>query len=69
MCRKSLLMLFSLLALSGFLPVANAAALDTAYMTGKWEINADGACGKALSSHSQRSADYSSFLSGRNPAS
>lgn len=46
MCRKTLLMLFSLLALSGFLPVANAAALDTAYLTGKWEINADGACGK-----------------------
>jgi hypothetical protein len=47
MCRRTLLMLFSLLTLSWFLPVANAAALDTAYLTGKWEINTAGACGKA----------------------
>ena len=47
MLKRNLLMLMSILALTGFLPVANAAALDTAYLTGKWEINADGACGKA----------------------
>jgi len=47
MLRKIILSLFSLLALAVFLPGANAVALDAAYLTGKWEINADGACGKA----------------------
>jgi hypothetical protein len=45
MLRKTLLMLTSLLALSGFLPYGNAAELDAAYLTGKWEINAEGPCG------------------------
>jgi hypothetical protein len=46
MLRKNLLMLMSILALSGFLPGVNAAGLDAAYLTGKWEINSDGTCGK-----------------------
>ena len=46
MLGKNLLMLMSILVLTGFLPGANAAAPDAAYLTGKWEINADGACGK-----------------------
>jgi len=46
MLRKTFLMLTSLLVLSGLLPGVSAAALDAAYLTGKWEINADGACGK-----------------------
>jgi hypothetical protein len=46
MLRRTMLMLISILALTGFLPGANAAVLDSAYLTGKWEINSDGACGK-----------------------
>jgi hypothetical protein len=46
MLRKNVLMLISLLALSGFLTSANAQTLDAAYLTGKWEINSEGTCGK-----------------------
>ena len=46
MLQRTMLMLISILALTGFLPGANAAGLDAAYLTGKWEINSDGACGK-----------------------
>ena len=46
MLQKTMLMLISIFALSGFLPGVNAAELDAAYLTGKWEINTDGACGK-----------------------
>jgi len=46
MLRNTLVMLSFIFALSGFLPGANAAGLDSAYLTGKWEINSDGACGK-----------------------
>ena len=46
MLRRNVLMLVSLLALSGFLTNANAQTLDAAYLTGKWEINTDGTCGK-----------------------
>lgn len=46
MLRKNLLMLYSLLALTGFLSNINAAELDAAYLTGKWEINSEGTCGK-----------------------
>ena len=46
MLQRTMLMLISILALTGFLPGANAAGLDSAYLTGKWEINSDGACGK-----------------------
>ena len=46
MLRKTLLMLTSVLALTGTLSSVNAAALDAAYLTGKWEINSDGTCGK-----------------------
>jgi hypothetical protein len=47
MLQRTMLILISVLALTGFLPGANAAGLDSAYLTGKWEINSDGACGKA----------------------
>jgi hypothetical protein len=47
MLRKPLLILFLLIAQAEVLPGANAAVLDAAYLTGKWEINADGPCGKA----------------------
>ncbi len=46
MFRKNVLMLMSLLALTGFLTSAYGDTLDAAYLTGKWEINSDGACGK-----------------------
>jgi len=46
MRRKNLLMLFSLLALTGFLSSVNAAQIDASYLTGKWEINSGGTCGK-----------------------
>jgi hypothetical protein len=46
MLRKTLLMLISIFALSGLLPGVNAASLDAAYLTGMWEINSDGTCGK-----------------------
>jgi hypothetical protein len=46
MFRKTLLMLSSLLALTGFLPGVNAAAFNAGYLAGKWEINSGGACGK-----------------------
>lgn len=46
MLRKTLLMLTSTLALTGFLSSVSAADLDAAYLTGKWEINSDGTCGK-----------------------
>ena len=45
MTRKILLM-FTLITLTGFLPGVNAAALDAAYLKGTWEINTGGACGK-----------------------
>ena len=45
MFRKTWLMLTAL-ALTGFLSSVNAAELDAAYLTGKWEINSDGTCGK-----------------------
>lgn len=46
MLRKNLLMLMSILALTGFLSSVKATTLDAAYLTGKWEINSDGTCGK-----------------------
>jgi hypothetical protein len=46
MLRKTLGIIISIFALSGFLPTVNAEALDAAYLTGKWEINSDGTCGK-----------------------
>jgi hypothetical protein len=41
-----LLMLTWISTLTGFLSTVNAADLDVSYLTGKWEINSDGTCGK-----------------------
>ena len=46
MLQKTLMMLTSIFALTGFLSSVNAATLDASYLTGKWEINSDGTCGK-----------------------
>jgi hypothetical protein len=39
------------LAMTGFLSSVTAAALDTGYLTGKWEINTQGTCGNKDAEH------------------
>jgi len=51
MRRTYLLMIPLTLALTGFLSTAMAAALDTGYLTGKWEINTQGSCGGKDAEH------------------
>ena len=46
MLKKYLLIMTSTLALVWLPTVAGAAELDATYLTGKWEINSSGACGK-----------------------
>jgi hypothetical protein len=46
MLRKYLLVFTSGFALFGLPPGATAADFDATYLTGKWEINSNGACGK-----------------------
>jgi len=62
MLRKTLLILTSLLTLIGLLSTASAAHIDAAYLTGKWEINIEAACGKEdaekLIMHDNATFDY-----------
>ena len=39
------------LVMTGFLSSATAAVLDTGYLTGKWEFNAQGTCGGENAEH------------------
>jgi hypothetical protein len=64
MLRKSLLLLASIPALAGFLAMARAQALDTAYLTGRWEINTGGTCGKQDAEH-LKLRDNATFEYGR----
>jgi hypothetical protein len=62
MFRRTLLMLTAILALTGFLTSAYGHTFDAAYLTGKWEINTDGTCGKEdaekLILHDNATFDY-----------
>jgi hypothetical protein len=46
MLQKSLLIVTSILALTGSLHGMAAAPLDGTYLSGTWQINSDGSCGK-----------------------
>jgi hypothetical protein len=43
---KNLLNLMLMFVLTAWLSAAGAATLDAAYVTGKWEVNTGGTCGK-----------------------
>jgi hypothetical protein len=51
MIRKYWLQIPLILIMTNFLSSATAAALDPAYLAGKWEINTQGACGDKDAEH------------------
>jgi len=51
MLRTCQRMIPLILVLTGFLPGVKAAALDAGYLTGKWEVNAQGVCGGKKAEH------------------
>jgi hypothetical protein len=51
MLRKYRLIIPLTLAMTGVLSSATAAALDAAYLTGKWEMNTQGSCGGENAEH------------------